>query len=155
MKTLTYTFLVLILSSTFYACDGDHPFPPGGEDPPCGPLVDPEITAAVLENHLIGFGLRDVDRIMDDYTESSILITPEGVFKGLDEIEIYYENLLPAFPVEGTVFEIDIQHVQEEVAYIVWHADTPALSVPLGSDTFVVQDGKIMRQTFVAQIQPK
>lgn len=154
MKTLAYTLLVALLSCTFFSCDDDHPLPPDGE-PPCGPLVDPEITAAVLENHLIGFGLRDVDRILDDYTESSILVTPEGVFIGLNEIEAYYENLLPAFPVDGTVFEIDIQHVEEDIAYIVWHAETPALSVPLGSDSFVVQDGKIMRQTFVAQIQPK
>ncbi|MBL6449810.1 nuclear transport factor 2 family protein [Fulvivirga sp. 29W222] len=154
MKTLAYTFLVFLFSNIFYACDDDHPLPPDGE-PPCGPLIDSEITAAVLESHLTGFGLRDVGRIMDDYTESSTLTTPEGVFKGLNEIQAYYENLLPAFPADGTIFEIDIQYVKEDIAYIVWHADTPALNVPLGSDTFVVQNGKIMRQTFVAQLQPK
>ena len=154
MKLFTHYFTVLCLSAVFFACD-EHPVDPGGEQPPCGPIVDQQITQAVLDNHLTGFALRDVNKIMFDYTEGSVLVTPEGVFRGLDEIETYYENLLPAFPSDGTLFNVDIQTVEQNVAYIVWHAETPALNVPLGTDTFIVEDGKIMRQTFVAQIQPK
>ena len=153
MKILTY--LLVVFGLLFSACESDDFPPTGGGDQPCGPLIDTEITAQVLEHHLTGFALRDVDKIMVDYTESSILITPDGTFKGLDQIEMYYENLLPAFPIDETIFEIDIQTVEKEIAYIVWHAETPALTVPLGTDTFVVEDGKIMRQTFVAQILPK
>ncbi|ELR70129.1 hypothetical protein C900_03814 [Fulvivirga imtechensis AK7] len=153
MKVLTY--LLVVFGLLFSACESDDFPPPGGEDPPCGPLIDVEITAQVLEHHLTGFALRDVAKIMVDYTESSILITPDGTFKGRDQIQIYYEKLLPAFPADETLFEIDVQKVEKEVAYIIWNAETPTFTVPLGTDTFVVEDGKIMRQTFVAQIMPK
>jgi len=38
------------------------------------------------------------------------------------------------------------------MVYIVWHAKTPRLEVPIGSDTFVIKDGKIYQQTFVGQL---
>jgi hypothetical protein len=47
------------------------------------------------------------------------------------------------------------QEVHGEIAYIVWKADTPSLDVPLGTDTFVVRDGKIVVQTFAGQLIPK
>ena len=38
---------------------------------------------------------------------------------------------------------------------LVWSAASPTVSVPLGTDTFVVRDGKIVFQTFAGQIVPK
>jgi hypothetical protein len=43
--------------------------------------------------------------------------------------------------------------VHDGWVFIVWHAKTPTLHVPLASDTFLVKDGKIHRQTFVGQMQ--
>ncbi len=45
--------------------------------------------------------------------------------------------------------------VEGEVAYIVWHANCASAEVALGTDTFVVRDGKIAVQTFAAKINPK
>jgi hypothetical protein len=36
--------------------------------------------------------------------------------------------------------------------YLVWKAKTPSLHVPMGSDTFIIKDGKISQQTFVGQL---
>lgn len=153
MKAYSYKLLLLCLSLCLFSCDDDDEGP--GENPPCGPVVDADVTAAVVNHHFTGFGMRDVDVIMEDYTEESILVTPDGSFIGLEEIETYYKNLLPNFPIDDTTLDIDILTVQEEIGYVVWHAETSDIDVPLGTDTFVVQDGMIMRQTFVAQIVPK
>ena len=37
-----------------------------------------------------------------------------------------------------------------DVAYIAWSAETPTMRVPIGTDTFVVRNGKILVQTFAA-----
>jgi len=50
---------------------------------------------------------------------------------------------------------MDASHVEGEVAYIVWHANCASAEVALGTDTFVVRDGKITVQTFAAKINPK
>lgn len=42
-----------------------------------------------------------------------------------------------------------------DVAYIVWSAETPAARVPVGTDTFVVRNGKIVVHTFAAHFVPK
>ncbi len=42
-----------------------------------------------------------------------------------------------------------------EVAYIVWSAETADNAYELGTDTFVVRDGKIVAQTFAAKATPK
>ncbi len=43
-----------------------------------------------------------------------------------------------------------MQHmsVVDDVAYIVWNAETDDNIYQIGTDTFVVKDGKIMKQTF-------
>ena len=38
------------------------------------------------------------------------------------------------------------QEIQDEIAYVVWKAD-PAIKV--GTDTFLIRDGKILTQTFL------
>ena len=55
----------------------------------------------------------------------------------------------------GSDFQMSKQAVEGEVAYIVWSASSPKYDVPLGTDTFIVRDGKIMFQTFAGQIIPK
>ena len=62
--------------------------------------------------------------------------------------------MFPAFPSEGTVLEIDRMVIENELAYIVWHAKTPTVEVPLGTDTFIIEDGKIKLQTFAGVINP-
>jgi len=47
------------------------------------------------------------------------------------------------------------QEVHGDVAYIVWEAETPRFSILMGTDTFVVRNGKIAVQTFAAHMVPK
>jgi hypothetical protein len=47
------------------------------------------------------------------------------------------------------------QEVDGDTAYIVWKAETADNRFELGTDTFIVQNGKIVTQTFAGKISPK
>lgn len=115
-----------------------------------------QATQQTLKHHLQSFATGDVDAIMSDYTDDSVLITPESTLRGLSQIRPLFEMLFSGvFPPGSTEFEMKTQTVEGEVAYILWSASSNFVNVPLGTDTFVIRGGKIVAQTFVAQIEPK
>ena len=117
-------------------------------------VINQETTQKVLDHHLAAFGANDLDAIMEDYADEATLITPDSTFHGKEQIMNFFEGLFPSFPSEGTAFTIDKAVVDNEVAYILWHATTPTIEVPLGTDTFIILDGKIKIQTFAGVINP-
>lgn len=118
------------------------------------PAFSTDRSQKVLEHHLATFGANDLAGIMEDYSEESVLITPDSTFTGKAQIEGFFSGLLPAFPTEGTDFTLDQTVVDDELAYIVWHATTPSLEVPLGTDTYIIMNDKIVKQTFAGVINP-
>ena len=117
-------------------------------------VINQETTQKVLDHHLAAFGANDLDAIMEDYADEATLITPDSTFHGKEQIRNFFEGLFPSFPSEGTAFTMDNAVVDNEVAYILWHATTPTIEVPLGTDTFIILDGKIKIQTFAGVINP-
>jgi hypothetical protein len=55
----------------------------------------------------------------------------------------------------GMSFSMDQQVVEGEIAYIRWSAETADNTYELGTDTFLVRDGKIVTQTFSEKTSPK
>lgn len=45
--------------------------------------------------------------------------------------------------------------IDNELAFIVWNGDSPVFDVPFATDTFVIVDGKIQKQTFAGVLNPK
>ena len=111
-----------------------------------------EASRSVLQNHLSSFLNNDLEAVMSDYIEDSILITQMGNYAGLKQIEAFFTSLMTHFPEQDSIFEMDKMIVKDELAYIIWHAKTPSLDVPLGSDTFIFKDSKISQQTFVGEL---
>jgi len=104
-------------------------------------------TEATLAHHLRAFG-DGVDAILSDYTEESVLFTPDGVVRGLDQLRAFFDGFMKNSPSE--LFEALTflrQDIEGEVAYIVWKAEP---YIKMATDTFVVRDGKILVQTFAA-----
>ena len=47
------------------------------------------------------------------------------------------------------------QEVDGDTAYLVWTAETADNRYELGTDTYIVRNGKIVTQTFAAKVSPK
>ncbi len=103
-------------------------------------------TEAVLGHHLQMFGATDLDGIMSDYTESSVVIGPDRTYRGLEEIRSLFVGFFPMVTPEFmAAYKMIKQEVFGDTAYIVWSVDG---FFALGTDTLVVRDGKIAVQTF-------
>ena len=116
-----------------------------------------EITLAdyskeIIMHHLSSFHNNDLEEVVSDYIDESVLITPDATYTGPEEIRTFFVGLMRYFPKQRSSFELDRLTVNGELAYIVWHAKTPNLNVPLGSDTFIIKGSKIYQQTFVGQL---
>jgi len=109
---------------------------------------------AILEHHVNAFGENDLDAVMEDYTDGSVVITPDSTYRGLEQIRGFFEAVIPSFPTEGSVLELVNTTVEGNLVYIFWHGTTPTLDIPMGTDTFIMEDGKISIQTFAAMMNP-
>jgi hypothetical protein len=106
-------------------------------------------TEGTLARHLAAFA-QGPDAIMRDYTEGSVLITPDGVLRGVAGIRPFFERFLADSPPELlAAMSIMQQEMHGEIAYITWKAEP---FIPLATDTFLIRDDKIVTQTFAAFI---
>ena len=112
-------------------------------------------TEEVLNHHLSTFGARDLEGLLSDYTEDSVLLSPQGTFRGLEQLRNLYTAFFDEFGKPGMTFDMDCQIVDGETALIVWKAETADNVYEYAADTFVIRDGKITSQTFAAKMRPK
>jgi ketosteroid isomerase-like protein len=116
------------------------------------------VTAAtqdVLAHHLECFGKLDLAGTMADYTDDSRFFTPDGLLRGSEAIRRFFVVLFEEFEKPGMSFDLRRQEVSGDTAYIVWKAETADNLFEIGTDTFIVQNGKILTQTFAGKISPK
>jgi len=119
-------------------------------------LSNTEQTGKILLHHWQAFGAGDVEAIMADYADDAALITPEGTLKGLAQIRSLFANIFAnMFPAGKTSLNLTKQVVEGEIAYIRWSGHSPFYNAPFATDTFVIRDGKIVAQTFAAQLEAK
>lgn len=110
---------------------------------------DQNQTEAVLGHHLQMFATTDLDGILSDFTESSVIIGPDQTFRGLKEIRSFFAEMFPMVTPEFmAAFKMRKQEISEDIAYITW--SVPG-HITLGTDTLMVKNGKIVVQTFVIQ----
>jgi ketosteroid isomerase-like protein len=112
-------------------------------------------TNDVLDQHLKCFGENDLDGVLADYSLDAVLFIPGRPLKGLDAIKPFFQALLSEFAKPGASFSMQEQRVVGDYAYILWNAETADNSYEAATDTFVVQNGKIVAQSFAAKITPK
>jgi ketosteroid isomerase-like protein len=112
-------------------------------------------TEDVLDHHLDAFGNQNLEKILVDYDEDSVIVTNIGVFRGLDEIEEMFAGLFDEFSQGGTTLEVDDTIVEDEFAYLLWNAETPDNVYEFCTDTFYIPDETIEFQTFAGHIRPK
>jgi hypothetical protein len=111
--------------------------------------------AAVLDDHVQAFAAGDVDAMLADYAEDSVLITSQGVLRGPAKIRPLFETMIEEFSSPDASSTIHERHASGPVAYMVWSAETPQNSYRFATDTIYVVDGRILYQTFAADIVAK
>jgi len=123
----------------------------------CSPAnsIDEGLTQSVLDHHWETFINNDLEGVMEDYTDESILITPNGTYRGLDEIRGNFVNAFKAFPAGQATLTLTESLAVKDVGYILWEADTPAFNLSYATDTFIIRNGKIIRQTYAGVREDK
>lgn len=111
-----------------------------------------DVSRNLLQRHLNSFKENNLEELIADFTNESVLITPDASFTGLEEIKGFFANLISFFPTHKSSFELDKTVIHDELIYIVWHGKTPSLEVLYATDTIIIKNGKIHRQTFAGQL---
>jgi len=112
-------------------------------------------TKDVLDNHLKCFAEGDLKGLLSDYAPGAVLFIPDGPLRGAEAITPFFEALFLEFGKPGAVFSLKQQSVEGDYAYILWTAETADRVYEMGTDTFVVRDGKIVAQSFAGKITLK
>jgi ketosteroid isomerase-like protein len=103
-------------------------------------------TQATLTRHLQAILQADVDAIMADYTDASVLVTPNGQLAGLDAIRNFFTQFIGGAPPELIkALALTHQEITGEIAYIIWKAEP---FIPFATDTFLIRNNAILVQTF-------
>lgn len=105
------------------------------------------VTESVVRSHLQAFlEQRGVAAILADYDEDACFLGEDRTYRGRREIGTFFERFIASLPPQGIRrFSLRSLRVEDDVAYITWNVGD---EWPLGTDTFVVRDGKIVLQTF-------
>jgi len=117
--------------------------------------INEDTTQSVLEHHWETFVNNDLEGVMEDYVEESVLITPDATYRGLEEIRQNFINAFKAFPVQEGKLTLNKSIAVQDVGYILWEADVPEFKLVYATDSFVIRNGKIIRQTYAGLAEPK
>lgn len=108
--------------------------------------MDKENIKHLVMHHLAAFGKNDLDEILTDYTPDSVLLTPTGPLRGMDQIRQFFSDYFVVIP-SGSTFEIKQMTVVDNVTYIAWSSASGVADIPMGTDTFIIDGGKILIHT--------
>jgi ketosteroid isomerase-like protein len=109
--------------------------------------ADASVTETVVRNHLEAFlKQKGVAAIVADYEEDARFFTESLIYQGKQDISGFFVNFIASLP-SGAIDQFTLRSllVDRNIAYITWSVGS---DIPLGTDTFVVTNGKIVSQTF-------
>jgi ketosteroid isomerase-like protein len=112
-------------------------------------------TKDVLDHHLKSFAELDLKGILSDYAPEAVMFTSSGLLKGPEAIRPLFQSMIAEFAKPGASFNMKQRLIVGDHAYILWGAETADNVYELGTDTFVIQDGKIVAQSFTRKLRPK
>jgi len=115
--------------------------------------VSPIATETVVRNHLTAFvEQKPVGVIASDYADDAVFCTEARIYRGRQEIHDFFEGFIASLPAQAVNrFTLRSLQVDRNIAYITWRVGN---DIPLGTDTFVVDNGKIVSQTFAMYAAP-
>lgn len=112
-------------------------------------------TKEILDHHLNAFFQFDIDGVLSDYGKDAVFFTANGPLNGAQAIRPLFETLISEFKQPGASFNMKQYSVEGDHGYILWNAETTDNIYELATDTFVVRNGRIVAQSYTANIRPK
>ncbi len=109
-----------------------------------------EETRKVWEHHINAWDNSDLEDIVSDYSEDSILILNHTVYKGIDQVACVFDSLFEIFADDNNI--IAPETIEGEVMYITWNYTPPNGHAYDGTDSFVVRNGIIEYQTIAFRL---
>jgi hypothetical protein len=109
-------------------------------------------TEAVFNHHLQAVMAHDLAAILDDYTDASVMLTPQGPIRGLAALEATFRDFVLPLISDEFIQNMKVirQDIVDDVVYLLW--EVPGIA-HLGLDVFVIRDGKIVSQSFAMHPQ--
>jgi ketosteroid isomerase-like protein len=115
--------------------------------------TEASVTETVVQSHLRAFlEQQGMPAILNDYDENARFITESQIYRGKGEIQGFFTGFIGSLPA-GAIdqFALRSMQIDGDIAYITWRVGD---EIPLGTDTFVVQNGRIITQTFAMCASP-
>ncbi len=111
------------------------------------------VTESVVRNHLQAFlEQQGIAAIVKEYADEARFCTEATIYRGKQQIGGFFEDFMSSLPAQAIErFALRSLQVDGDIAYITWSVGS---EIPLGTDTFVVNDGKIVSQTFAMYAVP-
>ena len=115
--------------------------------------TESSVTETVVRNHLQAFlEQKGIAAILNDYDEDARFYSEAKIYQGKQEIHGFFTDFIGSLPAGGIDrFSLRSQRVDGNIAFITWSVGG---DIPLGTDTFVVDNGKIVSQTFAMYAVP-
>lgn len=113
----------------------------------------PRTPQEVFAHHGTALAAGDLDEIVVDYAEDSVLLSPAGIARGRDAIRTFFATLLAGLP--DAQWDLRTQLFDRDVLFLEWAVDSDVNRVDDGVDTFVFRDGMIRAQTVRYTPHPK
>ncbi|OJH39482.1 nuclear transport factor 2 family protein [Cystobacter ferrugineus] len=107
-------------------------------------------TQEVWQHHIKAWDAKDVAAITSDYTDSSVLILNNQVFRGKAAIAHVFSQLFQIFGTGQN--QLDQPVIDGRIIYLNWRYTPKNENAFFGSDTFVVEKGKIQIQTIASEL---
>lgn len=99
----------------------------------------------VLASHEAALGEQNAVEVSTHYAEDAVVIANGDVYRGPHEIALIYAKLIRDLP--GATWRTDLAVIHEDLAYVEWACKSGNSKVEFGTDTFIVANGLITRQT--------
>ncbi len=115
-----------------------------------GGIASAKSTTEVWTHHIHAWEIRSVHDIVSDYSDESVLVLNNEVFKGQDQIANVFTRLFNIF--DAGTNRIDTPVVLDRFVYITWHFTPTNKQEFFGTDTFVIENGKIVLQTIASPL---
>ncbi len=110
---------------------------------------------SVLQHHLSALENNDLEELLKDYAEHAELWSPDGEIAGLDAIGAFYSYVFTIFPKGSTTIKVKKMTSKGDKVFVIWTAESPAVTVSFATDCFEVKDGKIVWQSTAYQMSQK